>query len=607
MGEAAERRIRPLVEPIKTYLEQELLGRPNTSPSTTGFCAIAPLGLRTFRDSIEAYIWTYCGAFEKSNGMIRMVSGSSQPVAVTLQEGRVTGHRTPEAGSGYGKMVKAIFPKALQSMILDQNLFKGPMLPASPEKQAEKALGAGLGNFVGTVVLPGAATPVAIDAEAVYALVRAPKGGQATVARIDRRTREVVRSGSIDNVFAATLARGRLWVAATEDGKNRPVLVGLNPQTLKPLSKTAIPSNPSDPAQHLPLTLAGTASRLWAGAGSTLHEIDASGKIVKSTPGEAPISSLAAAPDSENVYVARYTEDQQILVTMVDPATGSVAEYKGRSALAGGRLAATDKGVWLSYRTGSLGEVVRLDNPAPGSPPPPDPEPAFTGSARIGAFTTPDLWITDLDKLSCGDPATGKIGDLAGWQVDGAGAVVGEGGTVYVESSSGLLEFVPDRICSIAQLKAALAGDWVTCTNSRIGFTISRPRAWHTLAPELNYSKCQYFEPVSMAGVTDPEGTALTVMDGPPLSSVPAPEFPESQTLRSEALTINGRKAVLTETELIMETHFSAGTRYYGYRVDFGTKTIYVGTSGFPQGNPELYEIYKQVVDRAVRSLELFE
>lgn len=71
-----------------------------------------------------------------------------------------------------------------------------------------------------------------------------------------------------------------------------------------------------------------------------------------------------------------------------------------------------------------------MDNPAPESPPPTDPEPAFTGSARIGAFTTPDLWITDLDKLSCGDPATGKIGNLASWQVDGAAAVVGEGGTV---------------------------------------------------------------------------------------------------------------------------------------------------------------------------------
>lgn len=310
---------------IKTYLEQELLGRPNTSAATTGFCAIAPLGLRTFGDSIEAYVWTYCDVPEKSNGMIQMVSGSSQPVAVTLQEGRVTGHRVPEDGEGYTRTLKAIFPEALQSMILKQNLFKGPMLPASPEDQAEKALGAGLGNFVGTVVLPGAATPVAIDADAVYALVQAPEGGQEKVARVDRRTREVVRSGPINNALAAVLARGRLRVAATEDGKNGPVVLGLDPQTLKPLSRTAIPSDPSDPAQHLPLTLAGTASRPWTGAGSTLHEIEASGKIVKSTPGEAPISSLAAVPDSENVYVARYTDVQQILVTMVDSKTGRLS------------------------------------------------------------------------------------------------------------------------------------------------------------------------------------------------------------------------------------------------------------------------------------------
>ncbi len=66
-------------------------------------------------------------------------------------------------------------------------------------------------------LLPGTVVPVALDADAVYALaytiVRTTFGGPVRAARIDRRSGEVVRSAPFPGGSGGLLSAGSLWVA----------------------------------------------------------------------------------------------------------------------------------------------------------------------------------------------------------------------------------------------------------------------------------------------------------------------------------------------------------------------------------------------------------
>jgi hypothetical protein len=320
-----------------------------------------------------------------------------------------------------------------------------------------------------SVFTPGQAFDLATDV--LYALVLqnpARAGGPYTLQATDLRT-GVVRRGESYPLTGLSLVSGYLWVHGWPSAGTPPVLLQVGVGTLRTVRSVSL-SRVSWASGVAP----GPAGSVWVGAYRTLLRMSVSTGAVLARavlPAGLGLSDMAADPDGAYLYVSAAH-------VVAGPAMyGAVLlEYSARTghllaetdrtpisySVAGAELTAVPGGVWVSFRTGSLGRSVLLSERslatiiAPGS----DGSPGsvyywpMSSSSVYGAGA---LWVTTQTGLvACVNPATGQVraselvtsqaAQLSGLlAADGAARQVF--GLVANDGYGGLVSLSPPRSC----------------------------------------------------------------------------------------------------------------------------------------------------------------
>lgn len=144
------------------------------------------------------------------------------------------------------------------------------------------------------------------------------------------------------------------------------------------------------------------------------------------------------------------------------------------------------------------------------------------------------------------------------------------------------------------------------CTNPADGYTIGYPAGWHTKGEDGQTEPCGWFHPEPFELPQEQEVTDKAVsayVDPIPFEDSRDPDdLATASVLVDEQRTVDGRRAVRTETVANGQGMYPEGTRHYSYRIDVGEgETMLVSTHSHV---PEIdYEDAKAVVDRMVDSL----
>lgn len=123
-------------EQLENYLPQVL----ETNYNGQVFCAHHLYGYDEEKatNMVKAYVWAYCEEYYLENGKLKMGSGVSEPVRVTLelQNGalKIQTHQEPREGELYAPSIREMFPanyadEAIQGYPVEQ-------LKPSPEEKA---------------------------------------------------------------------------------------------------------------------------------------------------------------------------------------------------------------------------------------------------------------------------------------------------------------------------------------------------------------------------------------------------------------------------------------------------------------------------------------
>lgn len=142
-----------------------------------------------------------------------------------------------------------------------------------------------------------------------------------------------------------------------------------------------------------------------------------------------------------------------------------------------------------------------------------------------------------------------------------------------------------------------------TCTNETIGYTVRYPTGWVTNSGGV-LPQCQVFDSdaVQLEEATDDLDEAVYF----DLENIPYNELvsrlggPTSQILSRRQTTVNGRQAVVKESEATGPGLLPPGRRVYAYYIDFKDQTLVVRTYSVPS---QPYQTNKQVLDQMVKSL----
>ena len=294
---------------------------------------------------------------------------------------------------------------------------------------------------------------------------------------IDRATTE---SGAAFSVGTLSLAAGYLWISCGRgivSDATGPVLCQVDPDTLAvvrqiplPAPRRAVPTPPSE----YPLSIAsGPGDTVWIGYGQTLVLVDAGrGVVLSSVPiTSGTVASMSVDPTQRYLYVALsyptisgQTVDAAVLEFDARSGrllAGTSAQSAVTDSVAGGVLTAVGGGVWMSFRTGMLGETIllRQSDLAVVGPP----SSTLVNAQPDGVFR----WIMDASTIygngalvvvnengvmACADPLSGVIRAQEHLpSAEGAGvqllAVDGTSGQVFVTDGDGLEAITPPSAC----------------------------------------------------------------------------------------------------------------------------------------------------------------
>lgn len=127
---------------LEDYLPQQVLeinynGRVFCSHYLYGYDENKETGM------IKAYVWAYCEEYYLDNGELKMGSGGSFPVLVSMEVQNgilgVHGHQVPKEGSLYAPSIREMFPeKYAEEAILGYDI---ELLKPSPKEQAQAYYG----------------------------------------------------------------------------------------------------------------------------------------------------------------------------------------------------------------------------------------------------------------------------------------------------------------------------------------------------------------------------------------------------------------------------------------------------------------------------------
>lgn len=252
------------------------------------------------------------------------------------------------------------------------------------------------------------------------------------LAAIDLRTGRMRRGESYRQVAGLALASGSLWVSGAGPSGHL-ALDEVSRGTLATIGSAPLPG----PSTLAWVVAAGPPGSVWAGAGRTLLRVSVSTGAVLARavlPPGLDLTALVAGPGGENLYAAaaRLIKPGGAVVLEYSAGTGGLVAQTDGAALkwsAGGAwLTAVPGGVWVSFRTGMLGQSGLLsarslsvvggflaDSGPPASNPADSP---VTGIGTVyswdmgsdSAYGGGALWVTTTGGLlACVNPATGRV------------------------------------------------------------------------------------------------------------------------------------------------------------------------------------------------------
>lgn len=277
-----------------------------------------------------------------------------------------------------------------------------------------------------------------------------------TPVRYDLLSHRVTSGAAVTGIVgspALTVTGGWVWVVIGQ-GANA-VLEQLDPVTLaadaeRPLSVTDTLS----PSQSNPLLTATVGGPLWVAAGEDVWEVDPSTGIIENEfdAGD-QISSMSTDPAGTLLYTGGGLPPGQygMVVSEYDARGGRLLDRSyQRDAVNGGTVAATNGGVWVSYRTGMAGPALELSSDHLNKiEPPTDPNGPFGTFDQImgvsSAVSDGVLWLSSTNALTCADPTTSVVRARDTTDVLGP---VASGGLLYAASPSGGVEVItPPTLC----------------------------------------------------------------------------------------------------------------------------------------------------------------
>jgi hypothetical protein len=164
-----------------------------------------------------------------------------------------------------------------------------------------------------------------------------------------------------------------------------------------------------------------------------------------------------------------------------------------------------------------------------------------------------------------------------------------------------------------APVPAALPDGWERCTNDAVGYSIGYPGDWFT-TDVLNGKRsptfaCQWFAttPFGEAGneVLDGYGYPLEVrVRDARLDDVVSDMTGEGvKVIWSEAVDVDGHRAVLLEIEFRDSPLVDAGSRLYAYVVELQPERTLTVLTFDPPARPDDYNEHRRIVDLAVGTL----
>jgi hypothetical protein len=252
-------------------------------------------------------------------------------------------------------------------------------------------------------------------------MTQAPATGRYVLQATDLRT-GAVRRGESYPLAQLSLVSGYLWVSGWPIAGTPPVLGQVDPETLRTV-RSVSPSGVSWASAVAP----GPAGSVWVGGYRTLLRISVdSGAVLARAelPSGLGLSGMAASSGGASLYVsaahlvAGGAEDGAILLEY-SARTGQLLAETDHTpisySVAGAGLTALPAGVWVSFRTGSLGRSVLVSERAlatviaPVAAQTPDSVyywPMFSASVYGGGA----LWVTTQTGLvACVNPVTGQV------------------------------------------------------------------------------------------------------------------------------------------------------------------------------------------------------
>jgi hypothetical protein len=292
-------------------------------------------------------------------------------------------------------------------------------------------------SFAGQVLDPAAGV--------LYALVPttvASPSRPSVLQAIDLRTGRVRRGESYRQAYALALVSGVLWVSGYSGAGGHPLLAEASPGTLATIRSVPLPG----PSTLAWVVAPGPPGSVWAGAGRTLLRVSASTGAVLARavlPPGLDLTALASGPGGEDLYAAaaRLPKPYGAVVLEYSSGTGRLVAQSDGATLkwsAGGAwLTAVPGGVWVSFRTGMLGQSGLL---------------SARSLSVVGGFPTGSGPSASNPADS---PVTG-IGTVYSWAM-GSDSAYG-GGTLWVTTTGGLLACVNPATGQVRAQEAVISG-----------------------------------------------------------------------------------------------------------------------------------------------------
>jgi len=195
---------------------------------------------------------------------------------------------------------------------------------------------------------------------------------------------------------------------------------------------------------------------LWVAGGSTLYALSpTTGAVLFKVPTEMAIFSLSTSQDGTVLYTAGESNSYPLVLIELDARTGRTLATEDESdSVAGGDVAATDHGVWVSFRTGLQGVTVQHDKAtlaivtnqsesagAVGY------SPFDQGMGEAANVSDGALWLAGLQGLACADPVTGALRVVEPSVPSSIESVVARDGVLYGAGAGGLSVITAPRAC----------------------------------------------------------------------------------------------------------------------------------------------------------------